>query len=162
MGQRQLAAVLFAVVGLFIILSRLPYLFFHVINLFTVEPPMYGYPSRVGRRTILAVGLIAYLLSVGIGAALVFFREKLAAWLFPLESGELVVRDAQAVAFSVLGCYFVVQGIHGSVFPGFNRWAAGIQVVLGAALFLGARGLAGLWASWRSAGTSSFSSDSQG
>ena len=149
MDQRQLASVLFAVVGLFIALSRLPDIFLQGAMLAQWDPTMEDPASPVPQRLTVALAFSASLLAVLLGAALVLVRQPLAARLFPSTTGPLDARELQAVALSVLGCYFVVQGAYGALWSGSLRWGAIVQAALGVGLFVGARALAGLWSSWR-------------
>ncbi len=149
MSQRQLASVLFTVLGVFIIATRIPYI---------VAGAVYLLSSNASSERGLApqfASLALLLLSVLLGGALVLFRDRWADRLFPA-GPSFGGPELQAVGLSVLGCYFVIDGIAGlvrSVPFGQLEWAAIARVVLGAALFLGARGLSRLWSLARTAGT---------
>ena len=141
MDQRQLASVLFAVVGVFIAASRLPDIGFHIAVLAQSNP---GYEGPSQQRMVAHL-VLASALPILMGAALVFFRDRLANRLFPPGSQPLNAPEAQAVALSVLGCYLVVEGLSGVGWKGGINWGAATQLGLGVGLFLGARGVARLW-----------------
>ena len=157
MNQRQFASVLFAVVGVFIAITWIPQIFV-AIALFAQQGKLTAndqvnavYPSALLAGTLTAILL---------GVALVVWRERLATRLFAAETGPIAARDTQAVALSVLGCYFAIGAIPRLV-GAFRleriEWPALTELVLGIALFFGARGLARLWTAARTAG--SYSSD---
>ena len=149
MSQRQLASVLFTVLGVFIIVTRVPYIVAGAVYLVSSDAS-----SEQGLAPQFA-SLALVLLSVLLGGALVLFRDRLADRLFPA-GPSFGGPEFQAVGLSVLGCYFVIDGIGGLVrsLPfGRAEWAAIARVVLGAALFLGARALSRLWSLARTADT---------
>jgi hypothetical protein len=145
MNQRQFASLLFAVVGVFIAATRVPELFILVGLLAQSSPATESAFSGVSQRQASTIALIASLLAILIGGALILFRHRLAARLFAAATQPLEARDAQAVALSVLGCYFAVHGISRVAWAGRFDWSAAVQLALGIALFFGARGLSGLW-----------------
>lgn len=154
MSQRQLASVLFAVLGVFIAITWLPQV---VMSISLVAQSTRASAGDRAEAVTYAITLfIGTLIAVLLGIALVLMRGRLADRLFAADTGPLAGRDVQAVALSVLGCYFAIGAIPRLV--GFGRridWAAITQLVLGVALFLGARGVARLWSAARSAGSSS-------
>jgi len=97
MSQRQLASVLFAVLGTFIAVTWLPQVFLQVGLLSRLKDSTTA--DEYGR-----VVSITYLISTGIavllGVGLVLSRDVLAGRLFPADSQPLVARDTQAVALS--------------------------------------------------------------
>ena len=151
MSQRQLASVLFAVLGIYVAVAWIPQVFLSVGLLAQVRPD--PAPNDYGK--------IAYVISTGIGVllgvGLALSRDLLARRLFPVDSQPLVARDLQAVALSVLGCYFVIQGAAELIFRMITRheinWSAMVELVLGLGLFLGARGIARFWTFARTAGS---------
>jgi len=156
MSQRQFASVLFAVLGVFIAINWLPQIVVAIGLFAQPTETSAGHQANSAYAITLLIGtLIAVLLAI----TLVVMRERLAARLFPADTGPLAARDTQAVALSVLGCYFAIGAIPRLV--GVGRvggridWAAVTQLVLGVALFFGARGVARLWAAARSTGSSS-------
>ncbi len=151
MGQRQLASVLFAAVGVFVAASRLPEIFFHIALLAQWTPTIEDPADPVSQRLITTIAFVNSLLGVLVGTVLVLLRDRLAGHLFPVDSKPIETRDFQAVALSVLGCYFAVRGVSSILWPGQLDWGAVAQVVLGVALFFGARGLSRLWSLSRSA-----------
>ena len=158
MNQRQFASVLFAVVGIFVAINAMSQVVVAIGLL--VQPPEIGAglpASSAGVVSAYAVTLlIGTLIALLLGIALLVWRERLAERLFAGDTGPLAARDAQAVALSVLGCYFAIAAFPRLVRFGAGRieWAAVTQLVLGVALFLGGRGLARLWTAARSAGSS--------
>jgi hypothetical protein len=146
MSQRQLASVLFAVLGAFIAISWLPQI---VVSIGILAAGNQAAPA--GYAITLLIGAI---IAVLLGIALVLVRVRLAERLFPADTGSLAARDTQAVALSVLGCYFVIESFSRLVERGRIDWPSLTQLVLGVGLFFGARGLARLWAAARSAGSS--------
>jgi hypothetical protein len=149
MSQRQLASVLFAVLGVFVAVTWLPQVFLQVGLLSQLKAGTAA--DDYGR-----VMSITYLISTGIavllGFGLVLSRDVLARRLFPSDSQPLVGRDTQAAALSVLGAYFVIVGICRLVARDEIEWSAIVELGLGLWLFLGARGIARLWTFARSAG----------
>lgn len=151
MNQRQLAAALFAVIGIFMAATRLPDLLLHASIVAQWDPAMEDPTSPVPQRSMSIFAFVAHLMGVLIGLLLVMLREKIASLLFSSPSGQIEAPDVQAVALSVLGCYFVIHGIHEMMMFGAFRWAGAVQALLGLGLFLGARGVAGLWSNLRAA-----------
>jgi hypothetical protein len=152
MNQRQFASVLFAVVGVFIAATRLPELFI-LFGMLAESSPATESPIGGGpQRRTLTIALMASLLAILVGGALILFRQRLADRLFTADARPLEAGDAQAVALSVLGCYLAVHGISRIAWAGRFDWSAAVQLALGVALFFGARGLSGFWLLSRSAG----------
>jgi len=146
MSQRQLASVLFAVLGTFVAITSVPQVVFSIGVLTAgVQAAPVAYAITF---------LIGTIISVTFGIVLVLIRVRLAERLFPADTGSLAARDTQAVALSVLGCYFVIESISRLVGRGHIQWSAVTQLVLGVGLFLGARGVARFWATARAARSS--------
>ena len=154
MNQRQLASVLFAAVGVFLVVSRLQEVFSLAATVIpsTVDVDADATPLPDGQGLALAVALMGSVLAVLVGSALVLLRDRVANLLFPPATASVTSREVQAVALSVLGCYFAVQGVSNLAWAGRLDWSGAIQLVLGVALFFGARGLSRLWSFGRSAG----------
>ncbi len=146
MSQRQLASVLFAVLGAFIAITSVPQV---VLSIGVLTAAVRAAPT-----TYAITFLIGAVTSVTLGIVLVLVRVRLAERLFPADTGSLAPRDTQAVALSVLGCYFVIESISRLVGRGRIEWWAVTQLVLGVGLFFGARGVARFWATVRGAGSS--------
>jgi hypothetical protein len=149
MNQRQFASVLFAVVGIFVAITRINELIIH-IGLITRADAV----SPVGaitQRYVSAIGIVATLAAMLAGVALILTRDWLAERLFPAEVQAVDMRGAQAAVLSVLGCYFAVHGVARLGWAGQVNWTAVTELVLGVALFFGASGLSGLWLRARSA-----------
>ena len=147
MSQRQLASVLFAVLGAFIAITSVPQVVLSI--------GVFAAGVQAGPVAYAITFLIGTIISMILGIVLVLIRVRLAERLFPADPGPLAAKDTQAVALSVLGCYFVVASISRLVGRGRIDWSAVTQLVLGVGLFLGARGVARLWAAARTAGSSS-------
>ncbi len=146
MSQRHLASVLFAVLGAFIAITSVPQV---VLSIGVLTAGVQAAP--VAYAITFMIGTI---ISLTLGIVLVLVRVRLAERLFPADTGSLAARDTQAVALSVLGCYFVIESISRLVGRGHIEWSAVTQLVLGVGLFFGARGVARLWATARAAGSS--------
>jgi|SRR5579859_3693164 len=156
MNQRQLAGVFFAVVGVFVAISWLPQIVMAIG--FLAQSTGANPGDHAGRVPPDISLLVATLITVLLGIVLVLVRQRLANRLFADGTGPLAARDTQAVALSVLGCYFGIGAIPRLVRLGqFGDldWEAAVQLMLGIGLFLGARGVARFWAALRSAGMSS-------
>jgi hypothetical protein len=152
MNQRQLASVLFAAVGVFLVISRLQQIFSLAAAVIPSTVTVNAPPVPDGQRLALAVALLGSVLAVLFGSALILLRYRVANLLFPPAAAAVSSREVQAVALSVLGCYFAVQGVSNLSWAGRLDWSGAIQLVLGIALFFGARGLSRLWSLGRSAG----------
>jgi hypothetical protein len=146
MSQRHLASVLFAVLGAFSAITWFPQLI--------VSIGLLAAGDQAAPVAYAITFLIGTLIAVLLGIVLVLIRVRLAERLFPADTGSLAARDTQAVALSVLGCYFVIESVSRLVGRGRIDWSPVTQLVLGVGLFFGARGLARFWAAARSAGSS--------
>lgn len=143
MNQRELASVLFAVVGVLAMVSRIPEVIIHLGLL--SEPALERGDSTGLSGNVPVIVIVGLILGMVLGGVLIVLRQRLADRLFPAGSERLLAEEAQAVALSVLGAYLVVQGIARVTWIGRFDWSAAVQLVLGIALFFGARGLSGLW-----------------
>ena len=148
MDQRQLASVLFAVVGVLIAASRLPDIVYYAAAL--AQWNRGDDPDGQRLAGILVIG--SSLLAVLVGVGLIFLRNRLANRLFPPAGQPLNAPEAHAVALSVLGCYFVVEGLSGIARGGRPGWGSATQLVVCVGLFLGARGVSRLWSLGRTDG----------
>lgn len=155
MSQRQLASVLFAVIGAYLAIASLPQIFVSIGFLVQSTGTSNDVAEQASSVAYGITFLVGALIAVLLGIVLVLFRVRVAERLFPADTRSLAAQDTQAVALSVLGCYFVVGSISRLVGRGRIDWSAVTQLVLGGGLFLGARGVARLWAAARSAGSSS-------
>lgn len=150
MNQREFASVMFAAVGVYIALFRLP-------ELFSLALLLAAWPGireeagiiMIGTMAGTFVGLVAVVLA---GVSLVVLRHRLAVRLFGDADGPIRVPEAQAVGLSLVGCYFAVQGAASLVAFGSARWSGAVQMILGVALFLGARGVSRGWGRIRGSG----------
>src|SRR5690349_5377352 len=123
MSQRQLASVLFAVVGAFIAITWLPQIVLAIGIVAAGDqaaPPAYAITLITGA-----------IITVVLGIVLVLIRARLAERLFPGDTGSLAAHDTQAVALSVLGCYFVIASVSRLTGRGRLDWSALTQLVLG-------------------------------
>jgi hypothetical protein len=157
MTQRQLASTLFAVVGFFLAAYRLPDLLLQGAMLAQWQPVSPDPAAAVPQRFVLTLAVAASALSVVLGLALVGLRNRIANRLFSETSLPTAGVQVQAVAFSVLGCYFVIQGLHNTLWFGPVRWAGLVQAVLGLALFFMSNMLAALWTRWHTGDASDLS-----
>ena len=153
MNQRQLASVLFTAVGVFIAASHLPIILIQLAALAPTLRDLDDSALPVDQRFMFVWGVMSSLLAVLMGLVLVRFRDRLANRLFPPATESLSSGELHAVALSVLGSYFVVQGVAQLAWAESFNWNGATQLVLGAGLFLGAGALSRLWAYGRSAGT---------
>jgi len=160
MNQRQFASVLFAALGVLVGVSELPPLLILVSQVVTASGRGLDSPTGSSPLPMVIMALVGSLAVIGIGAALVMRSDRLAARLFPQPSQPLAVPEAHAVALSVLGCYFAVEGLShisrrfGFPTPALQFDVARVaQLVLGLMLFFGARGLSGLWGRLRATTT---------
>jgi hypothetical protein len=159
MNQRQLASVLFAAAGVFIAAFYIPLIPLQVGAL-TPQIPDNGEPAALpGQHLVLILGLTSTVLGILIGTGLVFWRDRLANRLFRPADHLLSSSEVHAVALSILGCYFAVQGLSRLAWAWGFDWSGATQVVLGIGLFFGGRGLSRLWSVGRSVGVSRSVSD---
>src|SRR5207253_688195 len=121
MSQRQLASVLFAVLGAFIAINWLPQL--------VVSIGIWRAGDQAAPGSYAITLLIGAILTIILGIALVLIRVRLAERLFPADPGPLPAQGTQAVALSVLGCYFVVASVSRLVGRGRIDWSAVTQLV---------------------------------
>lgn len=151
-----MASVLFTAVGVFIAVSRLPEILIYAAVLAQWNPANQDPATPFSQRLVPVTALGGSLVVILVGAGLILLRDRLADRLFSPGTQPLSAREVQAVAYSVLGCYFAVQGLSGISRFGWSGqldWAGATQLVLGVALFFGARGLSRLWSLSRSTGT---------
>jgi hypothetical protein len=109
------------------------------------------------------VGVIHFTLVLTCGLGLFLLRRRIAARLAPADPGELTgsVPELQAAGFSVIGVVLLARGLADGlgqltmalVYSGpisLSWFAPAVaQVIVGLALFLGARGLVRVWHSVR-------------
>jgi hypothetical protein len=161
MNPRNAAEIALGVAGVWLIASRLPELGLSLV--FSPRDPD-GSLSWIG---LVSVGLV---LLCGVG--LVLLRYRIASWLVPVAEPELrgSVAGLQAVAFSVIGVFLLARGlasflarltlsphVWGSLI---ERLAAPLaEILVGLALFVGARRLTAIWHSLRTAGLPSGGKD---
>jgi hypothetical protein len=106
-----------------------------------------------------------FAVSLGVGVFVFWKRAALARWIAGGDETPLPgVSGLQAAAFAVLGAVFVVEGLSDAIpalaasesaGSGFESvlWKGVVELALGLALFLGARGLASVWSTLRTAGS---------
>jgi hypothetical protein len=144
-NQRQLASVFFAVAGIFIAASHVSELLFHIGVIAQYAPGTETSSDALDATQISYLAIGAAVSTILIGVALVLLRNRLANRLFATGGESLEVHNAQAAALSVVGCYIFVQGISRLVATRGINGGGVPEIVLGVALFLGGRGLSGLW-----------------
>ncbi len=111
MTQRDLAAVLFASLGVFIAVSAVPHLFSQVYILSQWEPGWEDGTSPVSVRTFTIATIATSGLSLVAGVLLAVARRGLAERLFPVTTSPLKSSEFLSPALAVLGIYFVVEGL---------------------------------------------------
>ena len=131
--------------------------------------------------------VLAFAVRLAVGALLACFSDRLARWLFPGDMGhESVVsvnaEELRAIAFAVVGLWIAISGAMAAMRTGVSlfmvtqdaelrqrliarSWPAcaehGLRILVGCALFLGARGLSGLLAKLRRAGAAAVERDAE-
>jgi hypothetical protein len=152
MSSRSATEVALGVAGIWLMVSRIPE-FGTSLALWPVGPD----------GTLHWVGVIHFTLVVGCGLGLLSLRRSIAARLVPGEESDLTgsVSGLQAAAFAVIGVVLVARGLADVLgrlvmaisYSGpisVSWFAPGVaQVIVGLALFLGARGLVTVWHSIR-------------
>src|SRR5947208_15245681 len=103
MSQRQLASVLFAVLGGFIAITSVPQV---VLSIGVLTAGVQAAP--VAYAITFLIGTIT---SVTLGIVLVLVRVRLAECLFPADTGSLAAGGPQAVPLCGPGCDFVVESV---------------------------------------------------
>jgi hypothetical protein len=155
MNPRNAAEVALGVAGVWLIVSRMPELGLSLV--FTPRQPDGSFSWIV----LLLIGLV-----ILCGLGLVLLRHRIASWLVPMPQPDLSgsVAGIQAVAFSVVGVFLLAHGFAGLLAQlamlVSDTWGSSVerlatplaQVAVGLALFLGARRLATIWQSLRTAG----------
>jgi hypothetical protein len=155
MNPRNAAEIALGVAGVWLIVSRMPELGLGLV--FTPRQP----DGSLSWIVLVLVGLV-----ILCGLGLVLLRHRIASWLVPMPQPDLTgsVAGMQAVAFSVVGVFLLADGLAGLLAQltmlvsdawgsSVERLAAPLaQVAVGLALFLGARRLATIWQSLRTAG----------
>ena len=158
MNPRNAAEIALGLAGIWLIVSRLPELGVSLVA--SIKNPDGSVPWFV----LVHLGIM-----IGCGLGLVFLRHRIAAWLVPMPQPDFKgsVAGLQAAAFSVVGLFLLAQGmaeflarltVSGSDagVSSAERFAGPLaQIVVGLAIFLGTRGLVGIWQSLRTAGLSS-------
>ena len=155
MSPRNAAEIALGVAGVWLIVSRSPDL--GVSLAYSVIESDGSVPWFV----LVHVGLV-----IMFGLGLVLLRHRIAAWLVPISQPDLSgsVAGLQAAAFSVVGVFLLAQGLAGSLaralgdlfrLPDLSVQPLALplaQIVVGLAVFLGARSLVNIWQSLRTAG----------
>ena len=155
MNSRNAAEIALGVAGVWLIVSRLPDLGLSLV--FSPRQPD-------GSFSWLLLVSVGFVILCGLG--LVLLRHRIASWLVPMPQPDLTVSVAglQAVAFSVVGVFLLAEGLSGFLaqltVSVSDVWKSSVeqfavplaQAAVGLALFLGARRLATIWQSLRTAG----------
>ena len=152
MNQRDLARVLFATVGVLIAGSRLTDWLWHLSTLLHMNPEVDDPFDPISAYSFSLLGFVIASINIFLGLAIVIFRNRLANVLFADSPISSQINEFQAVAFSILGCYFAIGGISRIWNLGGVDWNAVAHAVLGIGLFLGARALSTFWSYTRSLG----------
>ena len=156
MNPRNAAEVALGVADIWLIVSRLPDL--GVSLAFSPAEP---------DGLLRWLGVVHFSLVVLCGLGLVLLRRRLASWLVPTQQAQLngSVPGLQAAAFSVVGLLVLVKGLadfaarlgYRSLVANWDRSVEQFalplaQIAVGLSVFLGAKGLVGIWQSLRTAG----------
>ena len=158
MNSRNAAEIALGVAGVWLIVSRIPELGVSLVYS-ALEPD-----GSVPWFPLVHVGLV-----IVCGLGLLLLRHRIASWLVPTPQPDFSgsVAGLQAAAFSVVGLFLLAQGladllarltrsIADSGNASLDRLGGPLaQIAVGLALFLGARGLATIWQSLRTAGRQS-------
>jgi hypothetical protein len=164
MSSRELAAALLAVMGIFLLGQSVSYTLLFISN----YPPGSDQPFHRPYWVQIILRAIFFLWQFAFGAALLLLRNRIAALLCPEPAqpgAPISVSDLQAALFAVLGLGFLVKSLNTLIYD-FSQlpqdqgmtalWPDSAEsmagVVLGMALFLGARGAAGAWSLARQSG----------
>jgi hypothetical protein len=148
MNPRSAAEVAFGVAGIWLMVSRIP-------GILLSLAPSPAEPVGVVRW----FGLLHFGLVAGCGLGLLLLRHRLATWLVPLPQPALSgsVPDIQAAAFSVVGLLMAAHGLaellarlvmSTSIVERSSFWRLAtplVQLVVGLAVFFGARGVVTIW-----------------
>jgi hypothetical protein len=147
-SSRSAAEVALGIAGIWLMVSRIPE-FGTNLALWPVGPD----------GTLHWVGVVHFTLVVACGLGLLLLRRSIAARLVPEQQPDLTdsVPALQAAAFSVIGVVLLARGLADVLgrlvmavsYSGpisMSWFAPGLaQVIVGLALFLGARGLVSVW-----------------
>ena len=156
MNMRKAAEIAFGVLGVWLIVERIPAIPALVISL--------SLPSADQSGPLRWLGFVQIGLFLLCGLGLVLLRRRLAAWLVP--NVEAVLEGSasgfQAAAYSVIGVLSFARGLRdliaqlalaGLSSGDADTWRLYVspvaQMVVGLALFFGARGLVTIWQSLR-------------
>jgi hypothetical protein len=154
MTSRSAAEIAFGVMGVFFVANNLTSAVVSIAMIF------HGSANRDDLRWIPVVGSAV---SLAFGVALIALRRSLAAMLSPAAKPpeeENGTGGLMAPAIAVIGIYFFAEGVQGFLAELLMKSRAPFQasiepptmMVVGAALFLGARGLVVVWHKLRTAG----------
>ena len=162
MNYRNLAIVLISIIGIYTLAQgfyQLSFLF--SILLFGLEN------SNLTLVQAIVNALLLVSMYASVGTVLLLFRKRLAGFIvegMDIATHNVDVYTLQAVGFSILGLYFVVDGLStlrliafgfyeavnwASIFRDSGFW----RFVLGFFLFIGAKGLVKVWMFLRRPGT---------
>lgn len=167
MSSRELAAALLGVFGIYLLATCVPstltFILYHRPDPDQILQPRSWYWARVLLIAIFFAWQFAF------GATLILLRKRIAAVLLPEPSqprAQIDVSDLQTALFAVVGLFFVVRSLNTLIFDFYQLspdqgiaalWPDSAEsiagCVLGMALFLGARGVAGAWLLARQAGS---------
>ncbi|MDR5858075.1 hypothetical protein FZZ93_01785 [Halomonas eurihalina] len=144
---RQLAEVLLAVLGIWLVVRRMPD---YAVSLYVM-----WLNSALGQAAdgpnILVLHSVHVLVSVLLGLALILARKPLAAWLSPASTDVSASTETLVAAgVAVVGIHYLADGAItlGTQMASANHailWQGGVSVVIGIALFAFSVGLGRLW-----------------
>ena len=156
MSPSKIASLAVGLLGLFVIVKALPLM----QNLFfALLPESFTGVKTPNDASYMLTVLFMVLSTIFLGLVLIVCRNPIGMFLIgEASSDNLKLSDIgsyHSVAFSVVGIYFVIHGASnflGTTLPRSMSkasisiaWPAGIELLLGAFLFVGARPLALIW-----------------
>lgn len=166
MSPRSVAEIAFTVTGVYQIATGVSY---GVTSLAFVSPDLRKAQGILSVAPQMWLNVIGPAVFIVVGVALVAFRRRLAArFVDERKEGDDdrgTLADAQGAAVAVIGLLFLAEGVTELLRDGMfwklgglggepsvrDLCEGGARVVVGLALFFGARGIVGFWKSLRSA-----------
>ena len=172
MTKREVASLALKILGIYAFIISVSVLQSMVLMIATYSAQYTDHPNRGPGLSSLATGsIISLLLLIFLGCFLITASEKLSRLIFPKDVAEervlsLASKDAQTIAFSIVGVLLLARAVprlfgvivqishlcQESPFSRSIKWRAiessvvlVVQFALGLYLFLGSKGLSGLW-----------------
>lgn len=145
--SRQLAEVLLAVLGIWLVVRRMPD---YAASLYVTWSNSIPGQAADGPN-ILVLQSVHFLVGVLLGLALILARKPLAAWLSPAPTDASASTETLvAVGAAVVGIHYLAGGVVTLATQMASAshavlWQGGVSVVVGIALFVFSVGLGRLW-----------------